>query len=252
MLHRVPFDVTDSTNAQARRLAGERPGERLLVTAAEQTAGRGRRGRAWHSPRGGAWLSIAWPLTRPPENYAAASLAAAAAVRRAVCRVAPALDQRLRIKWPNDVLADGRKVAGILCEQFLASGGGGDGGVLIVGVGVNVDLDFGPTAGALRFPATTLRDTLGAAIAVDAVVDAVAAELEPALERIERDGLDAALLAELRAHLAFVGEVRTWTGPAGEATGRVLGLDDAGRLLLESNAGAMTCETGEFAAALPH
>ena len=78
-MRRIHFEVTDSTNSQARLLAAAHPGERLLVTAAEQTAGRGRQGRQWISPRGGAWLTIAWPMRLAPAAYRAASLAAASA-----------------------------------------------------------------------------------------------------------------------------------------------------------------------------
>jgi BirA family biotin operon repressor/biotin-[acetyl-CoA-carboxylase] ligase len=243
-MRRIHFDSTDSTNDQARRLAAEHPGEVLLVTAAEQTAGRGRRGRVWHSPRGGAWLTLVRPLTKPPGAYAGASLAAALGVHRAILRVLPEVETRLRIKWPNDLLLDGLKVAGILCEQLPAAAGAAP--VLVIGAGVNVDLDLDPVAGELRHPATTLSMAVRRAVAVDDCIDALAIELDAALTAFEATGLDEAMLTALRARLAGVGEVRTWNSASGSLTGQIVGLDDAGQLLLEGPAGVVACNAGEL------
>jgi BirA family transcriptional regulator, biotin operon repressor / biotin---[acetyl-CoA-carboxylase] ligase len=241
---RIHFDSTDSTNDQARRLAAEHPEEVLLVTAAEQTAGRGRRGRTWHSPRGGAWLTMVRPLVRPPAAYAGASLAAAIGVHHAIVRVLPEVEPRLSIKWPNDLLLDGLKVAGILCEQFPAIGGAP--AVLVVGIGVNVDLDLDPIAGELRYPATTLSMAVRRAVDVGGCVEAVAQELDAALTAFEATGLDEAMLTALRDRLADVGEVRTWNSASGSLTGRIVGLDDAGQLLLEGPTGVVACNAGEL------
>jgi BirA family biotin operon repressor/biotin-[acetyl-CoA-carboxylase] ligase len=247
-MHHIHFETTDSTNDQARRLAAEHPGEVLLVTAAEQTAGRGRRGRTWHSPRGGAWLTLVRPLTKPSAGYAGASLAAALGVHRAIVRVLPEVETRLRIKWPNDLLIDGLKVAGILCEQFPAAAGAPP--VLVVGVGINVDLDLDPVAGELRHPATTLSMAVRRAVPVDHCIDAVAHELNATLMEFEATGLDDAMLTALRDRLADVGEVRTWNSASGTLSGRILGLDDAGQLLLEGPAGVTACNAGELLPAL--
>lgn len=244
-MRHIHFDVADSTNTQARRLAVERPGERLLVTAAVQSAGRGRQGRTWESPRGGAWLSLVWSTRQPPAAYAAASLAVAVAVRRALAEAAPEVADGLRIKWPNDLLLADRKVAGILCEQIPASSPAS--GFLIIGVGVNVDFDLALLPPDLRHPPTTLSVAAGRPIAVDAVVDAMARHLIGALTQFESEGLSASLRAELTSNLAYVGTIRTWQTAGGAVTGRVLGLDDRGRLLLESASGVIACESGEFA-----
>jgi BirA family biotin operon repressor/biotin-[acetyl-CoA-carboxylase] ligase len=247
---RFHYDSIDSTNCQARRLAEQRPGERLLVAADEQFAGRGRQGRFWRSPRGGAWMSLAWPMVNSPRQYAGASLVAAVAVRRAIISALGAAAAAIEIKWPNDLLICDRKVAGILCEQKLA--GAAKPSVLIVGVGVNVDFDAAHLAsthadGALRHPATTLRSACGVVVPVSAVVDAVADHLEDEMERFEQDGLSRPLVDELRANLAYVGATRPWSTPNGVVTGRVIGLDDAGRLLLDIDGATVACEAGEFA-----
>ncbi len=123
------FETVASTQTEARRLIAEGQGQGALVIAAEQTQGRGRFGREWYSPRGGN-LYLSYVLQPPvaleswPRIGMAASLALAEAIE-AVCALG------VQLKWPNDVLVNERKVAGILCEvadEFL-----------IAGVGVNVN-----------------------------------------------------------------------------------------------------------------
>lgn len=244
MIRRIHYDLIDSTSAEARRLATADLRESLLVTAAEQSTGRGRQGRQWHSPVGGAWMSLVWPARQQPAAYAAVSLAAAVAVLRTLRELAAREPDRLRVKWPNDILIDDRKVAGILCEQRL--GGGVQSDVLIIGVGVNVNFDPDLFPDDLRHPATTMTAALSKPFSVDAVVDKLAEHLTTALTAFESEGLSQPLLAELRASLAYVGTVRTWNAPTGEVRGRVAGIDDAGRLLLDTPTGQIACDTGEL------
>jgi BirA family biotin operon repressor/biotin-[acetyl-CoA-carboxylase] ligase len=246
-MRRIHFDETDSTNVQARRLAADHPGEALLVTAAAQSAGRGRSGRSWASPLGGAWLSVVWPTRQAPAWYSAVSLAAAAAVDRAICQTAPAAAPLVSIKWPNDLLLDDYKVAGILCEQ-VPGDGATQPGCLIVGVGVNVDFDLALLPAELRHPASTLYAATGSPVAVDAVIDAVAHELAAGLVQFESEGLSAALVAAVESRLAYVGAIRTWETSRGAITGRILGLDSAGRLRLETADGTIACDSGEIIA----
>ena len=134
----APFDVEyhdsiDSTNRRARELAAE-GSERAAVIADRQTGGRGRLGRSWRSPGGGVWLSV---LVRPQVPAAHApvyTLAAAVATTRAVREAGV----EAQIKWPNDVLVDGRKLAGILTEM---EGEADRVEWLAVGVGLNANLD---------------------------------------------------------------------------------------------------------------
>jgi BirA family biotin operon repressor/biotin-[acetyl-CoA-carboxylase] ligase len=151
----APFDVEyhdsiDSTNRRARELAAEGR-ENVAVVADEQTGGRGRLDRTWASPSGGIWLSA---LVRPDVPAAHApvyTLAAAVATARAVREAGV----EATIKWPNDVLVDGRKLAGILTEM---EGEADRIGWLVVGVGLNANVDPAdvPAEGA-----TTLRAECG-------------------------------------------------------------------------------------------
>ena len=266
-MRRIHFEVTDSTNTQARLLAAAHPGERLLVTAAEQTAGRGRQGRQWISPRGGAWLTIAWPMRLAPAAYRAASLAAVVGVRRALVELltrgmpaeAVGFAPRPLIKWPNDLLIDDAKVVGILCEQSLGSVSNGN--VIYVGIGVNVAFDQSlldePIGGEkLRQRATTLSNAAGRVIAVDDVIKLVSEEAADALEQLEAHGFAGAasagrpaLLDELRESLAYVGSARTWLSPRGEINGVIVGVDDDGRLLLDDGQRVTACDAGELSGA---
>ena len=142
------FDTIDSTNEEARRMA--QAGERgpVWITSAEQTAGRGRRGRAWMSPRGNLSATLLIRPGRPAGDCAQLSFAAALAASDAVSAFAPGAD--IRVKWPNDVLANGGKIAGILLES--ASSGGADPSWLVIGIGINLEAHPGDT----EFPATSL------------------------------------------------------------------------------------------------
>jgi BirA family transcriptional regulator, biotin operon repressor / biotin---[acetyl-CoA-carboxylase] ligase len=144
--------VTTSTNDDVRKLAAQGAPEGTVVVADRQTEGRGRLGRAWHSPEGaGLYLSVLLRPTEPAEQLGRYAIAAAVAVCEACRALAGA---RVGIKWPNDVLGDGRKLAGILCEL---RGGGAGGAELVVGVGVNVNALEADFPEALRSGATSLR-----------------------------------------------------------------------------------------------
>jgi BirA family transcriptional regulator, biotin operon repressor / biotin---[acetyl-CoA-carboxylase] ligase len=208
---RLHLRATTSTNDRARELAQAGAPHGTLVTAAEQTAGRGRQGRTWSAPPGSTLL-VSVVLRDPP---ALVPLAAALAV-------AEVAGPDAQIKWPNDVLLDGRKVAGILAE------GRPQDGWAVLGVGLNVALrieDLPPE----------LHDTAG-------TLGLEPADLEPTLERLlaalERTlALDEArLLDAYRARDALRGREVRWA--AGH--GRAAGIDGAGRLVVELPEGGRT------------
>ncbi|NBB83423.1 MAG: biotin--[acetyl-CoA-carboxylase] ligase [Alphaproteobacteria bacterium] len=150
--------MIDSTNAQALRVWrapggwGTRP---LAITADEQTAGVGRGGRTWRSPRGGLWLTVAWPVGRRPGHYQALPLAVGLAVAQAVEAVA---GLAATIKWPNDLLIGDRKVCGILCRYEAA-----EPPVVLAGIGLNANVAAASLGGDLPQPATSLRRSVPAA-----------------------------------------------------------------------------------------
>jgi BirA family transcriptional regulator, biotin operon repressor / biotin---[acetyl-CoA-carboxylase] ligase len=129
----VRLDVVDSTNAEARRRAEAGASGPLWITARRQTAGRGRRGRAWSSEPGNLAATLLTHTARPPAEAAQSTFVAALAVHELISAfVDPAL---VRIKWPNDVLLAGHKASGILVESGVQATGGL---WLAVGIGVNL------------------------------------------------------------------------------------------------------------------
>ncbi len=139
----------DSTNSEARRLAEAGDVGLVWIAADRQTAGRGRRGRIWDSGSGNLAATL---LVRPPPGFAQLSFAAALAVSDTALHFAPSVP--ISVKWPNDVLANGRKLAGILLE----SGQDAAGSWLAVGIGINL---AGHPEGT-EFPATSLADFVSA------------------------------------------------------------------------------------------
>ena len=212
----------DSTNAEAFRLAPSLTGP-LWILAGEQTAGRGRRARAWASPRGNFHATLVMRVTEPPAEVALRSFAAALALRDAFVALT-ALPQAFALKWPNDVLLNGGKVAGILLEA--------SGDTLAIGVGVN--LIAAPPASAVEpgavTPVSLLQET-GLRIAPEAFLNALAPAYA-AREAAFRQGGFAALLPDWLAHAARLGEViKARTGPD-TREGVFETVDGAGNLIL--------------------
>lgn len=243
-----------STNDAAQRLALAHPGRGLLVSARTQTRGRGRHGRTWHSPPGGAWFSVAWPVAadRDLAHYGPAPLRVGLAVAEALDAIVhgprprtPDADpaRAIQLKWPNDVLLAGRKLAGILCETAVQPGRAP---TLILGVGINVRVDLAALGTALRQPATSLHEHLGAAPSVQAVIDAAAARIVEAMTALDREGLSDEALAALDARLAWRGETVSLRIGARTIRGRLDGLERDGRLRLATSAGSRSFRSGEL------
>ncbi|WP_341894118.1 biotin--[acetyl-CoA-carboxylase] ligase [Ferrovibrio terrae] len=130
------FDSLDSTNEEIRRQAETGAAEGLAVLAKQQTAGRGRRGRAWESPPGNLFLSLLLRPKASPAQAATLSFLTAIVLAEALELAAPQLGPAITCKWPNDVLVNGAKIAGILLESRTAPDGKLD--WVTVGIGVNL------------------------------------------------------------------------------------------------------------------
>lgn len=180
------LDQAGSTNDEAfARLEGR---ERLLVWTTNQTAGRGSRGRGWLSPPG-VGLALSLGLCCPPAPHPADCcypLFAAVWVHRALSELWP--EAEFRLKWPNDVLFQGRKLAGILCESRLV----GQQARVVIGVGINLRDD--QALAALGRPYATVAE-LARAHAPAALVESLRAAAGPELERLAAEGHVTAWLA---------------------------------------------------------
>jgi BirA family transcriptional regulator, biotin operon repressor / biotin---[acetyl-CoA-carboxylase] ligase len=211
---------TDSTNRRARELVDAGAPAGMVVTADEQTVGRGRRGRAWSAPPGKALLYSA--VLRPLEaRHALLPLAVPVAVCEAIESVAPV---RCEIKWPNDVWIEERKTAGILIESRPPEWA-------VIGIGVNVAIEPREFPAELRWPATSVDH--GASVAAT----------RPALDRALAVWMDAAperALDAFRSRDALRGRAVSWEdGPPGieRGTGTADGIDDRGDLIVDADGG---------------
>jgi BirA family biotin operon repressor/biotin-[acetyl-CoA-carboxylase] ligase len=129
----LAFDELDSTNSEARRRAEAGEAGPLWITALRQTAGRGRRGRSWETGQGNLAATLLMTTEREPRDAAQVSFIAALAVSDLARAYLPA--SRVKVKWPNDVMVDNRKLAGVLVE----SGQRPEGGLwLAIGTGINL------------------------------------------------------------------------------------------------------------------
>ena len=213
---RVHYRLIDSTNERARVLATAGAPHGTLVTAREQSAGRGRQGRRWTAPAGRALLCSV--VIRDPSRVLPLACGVA---------VAEVVGDGARVKWPNDLLVDGRKVAGILVEARPQEGWA------VAGIGLNVALrerDFPPelagSAGTLGLEPDAIEDTLG--------------RLLDALSRWTVAASDEVLEA-FRARDALLGAEVRWA----EGQGRGAGIDGDGRLLVETGDGRVALDAGE-------
>ncbi|WP_435258736.1 biotin--[acetyl-CoA-carboxylase] ligase [Thioclava sp. FR2] len=167
---RVLLSSVDSTNAEAFRRAPHLSGP-CWILAGEQTAGRGRRARAWSSPRGNFYGTLVLQPSEAPQVVALRSFAAALALRDALATVT-GTGAGLGLKWPNDVLMNGGKVAGILLESH----GAGQGiQALAIGIGVNLIAHPDPVLieGSAVPPVSVLSET-GCRVSPEAFLDALA------------------------------------------------------------------------------
>lgn len=237
---RIVLPEIDSTNAEGFRRAAtlDRP---TWVLAGLQTAGRGRRARPWVSPQGNFHGTLVLKPHEPPEVVALRSFAAALALRDALVTVT-GLPGSFAMKWPNDVLCNGGKIAGILLEsQGLA----GPEPTLCIGIGVN--LIAAPDASVVEpgavLPVSLLAET-GLRVTPKAFLDVLAPAYDEWEARFQAEGF-APLRAAWLAHVARLGEtIRARTGSESRE-GVFETVDDAGNLVLRTVAGTLAIPAAE-------
>ena len=149
------YPETSSTNITARALAEAGASDGTLVVAETQTSGRGRRGRAWSSPRGGIWLTIILRPSLTPNLAPILTLLTGVAV---ACTVQAVTGLEAKLKWPNDIRINGKKACGILTELSAEQDAVN---YVLVGVGINANFTLNELPGELRAQATSLQEELG-------------------------------------------------------------------------------------------
>ena len=226
----VALASVGSTNDEAARLADAGAPEGTVVWSREQTGGRGRRGRHWASPAGNLYSStILRPDCAAPR---AAELGFVAAL--AVADIVPA-DRQVRLKWPNDVLVDGGKIAGILLESAVGRAGQVD--HVVAGIGLNVG--FAPQLPEMRYPGAALGGS------VETALEGLTAALAARLAQWRRDGFETVRAAWLAQAGPIGAEVDVRLGDE-LVRGRFAGLDRQGALLLDTAAGPRKIVSGEL------
>ena len=228
----VALQSVGSTNDEAARLAESGAPEGTVVWAREQTGGRGRRGRSWASPIGNLYSSTVLRPYCPAARAAELGFVAALAVADMV----PG-GRRVRVKWPNDVLVDEGKVAGILPESSIGADGRAE--HVILGIGVNVS--FAPELPEMRYRGACLGGT------VEAALERLTGALARRLAHWRRDGFPA-VRAEWLVKAGPLGqEVDVKLGEE-LVRGRFAGMDGEGALLLDTAAGPRRIIAGELLA----
>ena len=225
-------DSVGSTMVEARAVVAARGLAQTWIVAREQVAGRGRRGNAWSTPPGNLSASLVWPLgeTVTPTQAATLGFVAGVATRNALRRVVgPQGADRLTLKWPNDVLADGAKLAGILLELDTF----GTRPAVVIGIGVNVA--HAPTD--LPYVAASLHG-LGYVVTAEELFGALTATWLRAVETWDEGrGFGCIRKAWLRDAAGLGGPVAVTMGE-GVARGAFEAIDEEGRLVIRGADGA--------------
>jgi BirA family biotin operon repressor/biotin-[acetyl-CoA-carboxylase] ligase len=220
------YDSIGSTNEEARLRARDGSEEGTLVWALEQTAGRGRRGRAWNSPRGNLYLSLILRPDCPVDVAAQLGFVTALAVGAALRSIMPRIE-RLAYKWPNDVLIDGRKIAGVLLESETV--GSEKLSFLVVGVGVNLAASPRGT----EFPATSITEEGLAEIMPEVMLEKFAAHFRSWNTRWRAEGFAPVRAAWLASAAILRGEPIRVRLESHALYGHFLDIDHEGNLLLD-------------------
>jgi BirA family transcriptional regulator, biotin operon repressor / biotin---[acetyl-CoA-carboxylase] ligase len=233
----IAYETIGSTNEEAKRLARDGAPEGLMVCARSQTAGRGRRGRTWVSPPGNLYASL---VLRPRCRAAVAaqlgfvtSLALAAAIEE----LAPGIE--LRCKWPNDLLANGKKIAGILLETEMTAGDHPD--FVVIGIGANLEA----SPGDVGYPATSLAEEGIVDIAPETLLAGFADRFAGWLAIWREKGF-APIRDEWLSRAAGIGAPIQVRLEGDTIDGRFLDLDGTGALMLGLPGGSRRITAGEI------
>jgi len=215
----ITLDTIGSTNEEG--LARARAGERgpLWIVAREQSAGRGRRGRLWVSEPGNLYASLVVTDPSPPERFSDLSFVAALALYDALSGRVPGLSARLALKWPNDLLIDRNKLAGILVE--------GEGTTVVIGIGVNCIHHPSGT----DFPATDLASA-GVRTTPESLFTPLSAAMASRIAQWDRGAGFAAIRGDWLARATGLGKPIRVALADRELAGAFEAIDLSGRLVL--------------------
>lgn len=232
----------DSTNAEAARIAPELLAPEWIL-GLRQTKGRGRRGRAWVDPAGNFAATLVMRPAESPDQVALRSFVAALALYEAFVAVT-GRSEGFALKWPNDVLLNGGKVAGILLESAGFAGGA----VSHIAIGIGVNLAHAPDTGAVEAQATrpvSLLSETGASVDPESFLETLAAAYARWEAQFATYGFEPIRVAWL-ARAARIGEVMTARTTREETTGTFETVDSAGNLVLKTAKGRVAIAAADI------
>ena len=235
----VHFYDTSSTNNEAKRLAADDAVEGTIVVSEAQTLGRGRLNRGWFSPPGGGvWVSVILRPPFPPQEAPKCTLMAAVATVEAI-REASGLN--CGIKWPNDILWQGRKLVGILTEMSAEMDAINH---IVIGMGINVNIEAAEIPRELKETATSVLMESGAAVSRIDLFIKVLECLEELYLLVKTEGF-AAVLAAWRQESITLGRMVNVIAPDKSFAGKAVDIDADGALLVETDQGVERVLAGD-------
>lgn len=234
------YPSVDSTNRVAKALAYHGAEEGTIVVAEEQESGKGRLERNFYSPRGkGIWFSV---ILRPnflPKDAPKFTLMAAVAVAEAMNR----FDLKAQIKWPNDILFDGRKLVGILTEM---TGEIGKISYMVIGVGINVNISRDEFPEELQSVATSLSEMSGSKLFRVEIFRAVLEEFDKLYRQVNASGFDKVIERWKIYNVTLGKDIRVISANDGEIfTGKAIDLNSDGALVVETAQGRQIVYAGD-------
>jgi len=234
----IHFDSIDSTNNYAKNIAIHNA-EGTVVTAEQQISGKGRLGRSWVSPpKKGIYFSIILKPNLEPSKAAKLTLIGAAAVHLAL----KDMNMDSKIKWPNDIIIDGKKVCGILTEMSCELNAIN---YIVIGIGINANLDADDFSDDFKNKATSLKIILGQNIQRSKLLALVLNHFEKLYDSFKED-LDIKETIEIcRKHSALMGKEIQVIKDGSIKLGRAIGLSDEGELLVQFEDGIEKIYSGE-------
>ncbi|TET09369.1 MAG: biotin--[acetyl-CoA-carboxylase] ligase [Candidatus Thorarchaeota archaeon] len=234
----ILLESVGSTSTEAKDLLTQGETEGIIVLAHSQTEGRGRKDRIWLSPVGGLYFSIVLKPRLGNENTPLLGILCACAVRRAL----HGLDVNVQVKWPNDILVDDRKIAGILSEAVTI---GNETIGIVIGIGVNQNCPISEMPSGLQWPATSVIDEIGKETSNESLLCDIVNEIDSLLEVVEINSSFSAVVDEWRKTSSTLGKTVRIHEDDKITDGIARNIGEDGSLLVETEDGLVSVLLGD-------